>query len=142
MPISLKSRKSSKSMKKSMKKSLSHKKVNCKDIIKNPQFIMSKKIVCSSYNKKEQPKCNNDITKIIVNQCKDKNKQSNNTSTKKKINCKDSINTPFFKQLKDITCKNFSKTEKKKCENAFKKSFLSSCNEKQKNMKNMKSMKK
>ena len=137
MPVSRKTRKSSKSM----KKSLNNKKVNCKDLIKTPKFKMTKQMVCFPYHKKEKTQCNNDITKLIVNQCEEKNKHSNNTSTKKELNCKDKFNTPFVNQMKDIVCKKFSKTDKKYCENAFKKSFLNTCNEKQKIMKSMKSMK-
>lgn len=140
MPISRKSRKSRKSSK-SMKKSLTHKKVNCKDIIKTPKFKMAKQMVCFPHHKKEKTKCNNDFTKLVVNQCEETNKHSNNTSTKKELNCKDKFNTPFVNQLKDITCKKFSKTDKKKCENAFKKGFFDKCNEEMKRMKSMKSMK-
>ena len=135
MPVSRKSRKSSKSM----KKSLNNKKVNCKDLIKTPNFKMTKQMVCFPHHKKEKTKCNNDFTKLMLNECKEQN--SNNNSNKKELNCKDKLNTSFSKGLKDITCKHFTKKDKKQCENSFEHSFLNTCNEKQKIMKSMKSMK-
>jgi len=135
MPVSRKTRKSSKSM----KKSLNNKKVNCKDLIKTPNFKMTKQMVCFPHHKKEKTKCNNDFTKLMLNECKEQN--SNNNSNKKELNCKDILNTSFSKGLKDITCKHFTKKDKKQCENSFEHSFLNTCNEKQKIMKSIKSMK-
>ena len=132
MPVSRKSRKSSKSM----KKSLTNKKVNCKDLIKTPNFKMTKQMVCFPHHKKEKTKCNNDFTKLMLNECKEQN--SNNNSNKKELNCKDKLNTSFSKGLKDITCKHFTKKDKKQCENSFEHSFVNTCNEKQKIMKSMK----
>ena len=59
-------------------------------------------------------------------------KKINNTSTKKKVYCKKSFNTPVVNQFKDMTCKNFIKQDKKDCENSFKKGFFDKCNEIQK----------
>jgi len=134
MPISRKSRKNSKSM----KKSLTNKKVNCKDLIKTPTFKMQKQFICFSSYKKDNKKCHNVVTKIILNQCKEKNKNSNNSSNKKQLTCKEEVKKPLVKELQTIICKKNSKKDKQICENIFKKDFVYKCNASRKTMKSMK----
>jgi len=133
MPIS---RKNSKS--KSMKKSLNNKKVNCKDLIKTPTFKMQKQFICFSSYKKDNKKCHNVVTKIILNQCKEKNKNSNNSSNKKQLTCKEEVKKPLVKEIQTIICKKNSKKDKQICENIFKKDFVYKCNATRKTMKSMK----
>jgi len=135
MPISRKSRKSSKSM----KKSLNNKKVNCKDLIKTPHIKMTKQLLCLQYHNKLKTKCNNDFTKLMLKECKDKN--SNTNSKKKELNCKDELNSSFSKGMKDISCNVKSKKNKRQCETSYENSFLNACNEKKKSMKSINSIK-